>query len=264
MPFVVACFLSVGCSHLSRTEEPEFSEPSEELRKVYSDNLRSYSFGEPRDCDTSLWAGVAYCAGVPVSLSAYLYPGNKPQRRTKISCWPNDLNADGRPDSRSTISNDGIIGLSMCDSNISNRILEYGIENSGVMGEPPNAFGEVYLKWNVKIVLEGRDTPTFYGEPSEDYQYHIQVLLILWEGRKYGSISTNALARLKGAALAYPDDYLFAAAKECYTGGDQATKLLLKGLNPSSYVRGDEVYPMANWLYAAKLVLTNCHRSNDE
>jgi len=218
-------------------------------RKIADDNYGNYEF--------CFWSEETYSSDEDRQAVTH-----KPQRRTKVSCFPNDLDANGRPDSRSTISNDGIIGLSMCDKEIASRILTYHQVN-GVMGEPANAYGEVYLKYNVKIVLEGRDTPTFYSEPKEDYQYHIQVLLILWEGRTYGKISSNALERLKGAALAYPDDYLFAAAKECYTGGVRATELLLKGVNPSSYVRGSEVYPMANWLYAAKLVLTNCHRSQE-
>lgn len=255
LPFIAACFL-VGCSTFNRTEEPQDLTPSQELQEVYSANLASYSFGEPSDCDAALWVGVYHCATGDGILDHYLYPGNQPQRRAKISCYPTDLNGDGRPDSRSTISNDGIIGLSMCDSEIANRILDYRTQTGGFMGEPREALGEVVIKPNVLIVLQGSDTPTFYAPPKEDYQYHIQVQLILWEGRKYGKISKNALDRLKGAADAYPDDCLFNAALGLYTGDmSRATELALSGVNPSSYVRGDDRYPMANWLQCAALIL---------
>ena len=248
----------LGCSSLNRTEEPESSEPNQSLQEVYNANLRAYSFGFPSDCDAALWAGVAYCGGVDVALGGYLYPGDKPQRRVEETCYPTDANGDGRPDSRSTISNDGIIGLSMCDEEVGTRILSYAKANGGQMGEPSSALGEVYLKPNVQIVLSSSDTPTIYGKPKEDYQYHIQVLLILWEGRTYGAISPNALERLEGAVEAYPNDYLFQAALGLYRGNmETATKLLMQGINPSSYVRGDDRYAMANWLMAAAIVLNH-------
>ena len=226
--------------------------PSEELKEVYSANLSSYRFGFPVDCDSALWAGVAYCSGADVTLGGYLYPGDQPQRRVEESCYPNDLNGDGRPDSRSTISNDGVIGLSMCSPEIGKRILSYARANGGQIGKPDNAIGEVYLKPNVQIVLSGSDVPTVYGKPKQDFEYHLQVLLILWEGEKYGAISPNALERLKDAAESHPLDYLFQAAYGLYSGNmEVATKLLLQGVKPSSYVRGSEGYAMANWLLAA-------------
>lgn len=254
----IATLLSLmGCASLDRNHKPGVSPSTDRarLQEVYDANLSAFDFGEPRDCDAALWAGVSSLAGVGISLADYLYPGDKPQRRTKVSCWPTDLDANGRPDSRSTFSNDGVIGLAGADPKIAERILSY-FKANGNIGEPESAIGEIYLKPNVQIVLQGSDTPTFYGPPKEDFEYHIQVLLILWEGRKYGKISQNALDALERAAKAYPSDYLFAAALGIYRGNmDTAIQLLLKGLNPSSYVRGSPEYPMANWLLAARLVL---------
>lgn len=243
--------------NLTRDQTPKKSESDlMKLRTVYESRLEQFDFGEPRDCDTALWAGVAKCGGADVALDEYLYPGDQPQRRTKITCYPTDLDNNGRPDSRSTISSDMVIGLSMCDRDIAKRILVYAKFNDWFIGEPRSQLGEVVLKPNVQIVLEGRDTPTVYAKPGEDYQYHIQVLLIHWEGNKYGKISQNALERLEDAVQAYPDDYLFQAVLGKYRGNmDTAIKLLLAGVNPSSYVRGSKEFPMANWLMAAKIVL---------
>ena len=143
--------------------------------------------------------------------------------------------------------------------------IDYGEANKWQMGEPGSAIGEVFLKPNVQIVLRrsadrGGEAPTIYGPAKEDYQKHIQVLLILWEGEVYGAISKNAKDRLKDHSASFPEDVLFVTADSIYSGNiDTAIKLLLKGVNPSSYVRGADFYPMANWLMAARLALRHSH-----
>jgi hypothetical protein len=208
-------------------------ENREDLVELYNDRLSAIDWhnGIPSllDCDGALWAGVAAVGGVATHLEDFIYPEvGKTQRRPGTPCYPDDLDGNGHPDSRSTTSNDMIIGLGyglyvQGKFDLINGIVQYGKMRDWFMGEPHDRIGEVVLKPNVQITLQRSigviaPAPTFYNKPKEDYQYHIQVLNILWEGEREGNISKNALDRLSDAANAYPHDYLFNAALGAYTG----------------------------------------------
>lgn len=275
--------LLVGCEEnpfkRSDPKPDTMVEKRAELNGVFQDRLHSIDWvnGIPShtDCDGGVWAGVAAIGGVATHLEDFFYPAKgQSQRRTVEPCWPNDRNGDGKPDSASTTSNDGItakaFGLyEQGKTQILNDLVDYGRSNDWFMGDPSNRIGEVVLKFNQQIVLQrsvGRlpKTPTIYTKVTQDFEYHIQVLNIAWEGRVEGSLSKNALNRLDAAVDAIPSDYLFNAVRGCYNGDLQpAVDLLLAGINPSSYVRaGAQAEPsaqanfeMANWLAAAKIAL---------
>ena len=267
IPLISLLFLACAENPFKK-QKPEVDEMTverEKLKQSYSDRLKKageWKDGIPSadDCDGSLWAGVAAASGVPVKLDKFLYPGDKPQRRPGETCYPGD--------SRSSTSNDQLIGLGLGSylsqqKSIIKRIESYGRDNDWIMGDPPTGIGEVLMKPNLRIVYQrsaGRSpkVPTFYTVVNKDFAYHTQVLLILWEGEESGKLSRNAVDRLKAASRAFPNDYLFEAAKGAYTGHmDRAILKLNQGIKPSSYVRGEEPerFALANWLLAARIAL---------
>lgn len=248
----------IGCSENPfKKKEPEVDDMVEEraqLSRTFNKRLAETKWdSEIDDCDNLLWSGILSYVGIDVELSSFLFPGDKPQRRTASPCYPGD--------SRSSISNDMLIGLVLSnETDVIERVYDYGKDNDFIMGDPPTGLGEVLMKPNVRIVYEmalDKDTvPTFYTPVKKDFAYHTQVLLIYAEGEIAGKLSNNAIDRLKAAGKAFPKDYLFKAIYGAYTGDmDDAIILINKGIKPSSYVRGHESYPMTNWLLAAKIAL---------
>lgn len=259
---ILSILLIAGCS----SEEPSVTKQDDHaaLQAMYSQKLAGFTLGGKLDCDNALWAGIAAAGGYSVDLSEYLYPNNQPQRRPKTPCYPNDLNGDGQPDSRSTISNDMLIGLGYGSwyqkDLVAKRIMAFAIANNDIMGEPLQRLGEVIFKYNVKNVykrsLDQSALPNVYVYQKQDYQKHIQVLLMLWDSEVTRSISSSELDKIKKYSDEYPDDVLFLTAKSIYSGTmNVAITKLLSGTNPSSYVRGDKSYATANWLLAARLAL---------
>ena len=277
MRIILLCLILAGCGLQRKNEpKPDPMTPEEQLREDYHARLDSIDWGIPSrlGCDGALWSGVAASGGVDLDLTEHEYPeAGQIQRRPDYPCWPDDLDGNGAPDSRSTVSSDMIIGILLGayyqgDSDLPERIFRYGSNNDWFMGEPSSALGEVVLKPNVQIVLNimvhgSSGTPTVYLPVTEDYQHHIQALLIHLEGLVAGRISDNALGALKSHPNAFPDDYLFHAILGQYTGSQaKSMALLLGGINPSSYVRGaqPERYALANWLLAARITLDSIER----
>lgn len=236
------------------------------------------------DCDGTLWAGLLCAAGATEVniLEAEHFPGEI-HRRPEIGCYPHDLNGDGRPDSRSTISKDMVVGYVRClwnrkDLEPLQRLADYGEESDWIMGKPESELGRVYIGVSnlpgiigraIDRLSEGYDRRPYrqwapiFPPVKEDFEYHIQTQTILLEGDISGSIRSQALERLGDHVKAMPNDYLAHVALGIYTDNmSEAVDLLLDDPEPPSYVRGDspEAFALVHWLFAAKKALDHLEK----
>ena len=213
--------LLAGCSLLERHEEKDASDPTqvEALRFSYAERLTTYDSikdqqtGWPSalDCDGTLWAGLACAAGVPdVKIElAELTPGVI-GRRPGSDCHASDLDGDGKPDSKSTTSQDMAMGYMWCLWRSKNlpatkrfadacqaRPLAFEDLPACILGEPypemaarvvlrPNGMGLLgRLLYNVSAGSDARpwrNTPSLYLPVLEDYEKHLQALGIALHG----------------------------------------------------------------------------------
>lgn len=253
----------------------------ETLRDEYDAETHDRAgWASERDCDGTLWAGIACSAGATVDIGRAEYAPGQIERRPSPSCYPGD--------SRSTVSNDMFTGYLWCawsrrDYDTIRRVANYGKAHElrigpvligWIMGEPyPEHAAEVVMRPN-DIGLIGRmrhklssgeDSPPYRTYPSvflpvkNDFEKHIQVLSIALNGAVDGKLHEADLDRLRVMASEEPLNPLFAAVLGVYTGNmERAISLLLDPSTPiPSYVRGErrDLYATIHWLRAARFVL---------
>lgn len=280
---------TAACSLFEKHEEEPVRVSLDELHAVWIREIAETADPETGwpsrdDCDATLWAGLAYAAGATsVKIDLAEHKPGEIQRRPYTPCWPNDLNADGLPDSRSTISQDMLTGYLWAlwrrgDYPAAFRVASYGEDSNWVMGEPfPGAAGEVVMRNLVPILgrllyaLSGgqdarsyRIPPPIFLPVAKDYERHIQTLAILLSGELTGpmfslDIDGESLKRLHENAEYDPKDALFQAALSIYTGDASAAEALLR--DPSyecpSYVRGAPTYCTVHKAFAASILIAH-------
>jgi len=269
---MLICLLVAGCGYLDKEEPTKEDILDSEMEDLYSERLEStndWDMGWPdtEDCDGLVWAGVACAAGVKVDLYPAFYKGRF-KRRPKHSCYPDDHNGDGRPDSRSTISIDGLVAAMTCmsvngDIDMAKEMARYGENHNWVYGEPwPEGIAEVYLKPWFQGVLgrlthEGKSyakIPLILKYSDKDYVAHIQTLAIWTDMRETGGTSTANIELLSRYHDRDPNDYLIRSVYGLYNNEANST---FTQVRPPSYVRGGsaERFALAHWLLSAKIYL---------
>lgn len=295
--FSIICliFLS-GCQYITKHEAKQHDADLtqiEQLRSMYEDiyseveNELDDTTGWPsdRDCDGTLFAGLACSVGLPVKIELAEYSPGEIHRRPYEACYSEE---SGDLGSKSTISRDMLIGYMSClwarkDLAAFQRLADYGEKNEWIMGLPKELLSRVLLTGNgigivgrAIYVLSGGSDDRYYRRTgylfpavSEDFERHIQTQGILLQDAidsaytlTTSAINEEMLDRLTENAAAMPDDYLFAAALGRFTGDQGRTIELLLAFDSdepkcSSYVRGEkpDVYCKLNWLQAAKIVI---------
>lgn len=285
------CLFLAGCSYFEKHEEKTHSSPIEQLQmkqyQIYSEVEAGLDpvtkWPTLRDCDGTLWAGIACAVGMPVGIHFAEYAPGEIHRRPYESCYTDRDNG-----SKTTISRDMLTGYMACahrwrDLSAMKRLAEYGEKNNWVMGKPEWYVSRVLLGDNLKGILgrmiyelsfgaddrSYRSTPAIHLPVTEDYQRHIQVQTILLDNAitvpKTMDITGNMLERLRANAEAKPEDPLFQAALGLFTGDQsKALELLMRDEMPCpSYARGENpnVYCKLIWLQAADIVVKS-HQSN--
>lgn len=285
---VLFCAILAACGVLEKHSETDVSPTSEstalEARRgawlsLY-DQTKNQETGWPSatDCDGTLWAGLAAAAGAGVSLELAEHAPGVIHRRPTTPCYPNDLDGDGQPDSRSTVSRDMFTGYlwgmwARRDTDAVRRLVDYGEAHDFVMGEPKDRTYEVELGQNLTGLacrmlgaLGGGDRTcagkqALYLPVAKDYEAHIQVLAILLQGEVSGIALTDIdglmLSRLEEAVADYPGDALFQAALGVYTGDLTEALTLLNddAYACPSYTRGSAANCLVHKMFAASIVL---------
>jgi hypothetical protein len=297
--YIVSLFLICAlsaCGFFKNHKEKEASTPTsaEKLRDLFEEKKLVYAsladaatlWPALDDCDGLLWAGLVCAAGIRADVGLAEYEPGVIHRRPYRACW---TRADGDLGSKSTVSNDMLLGYLWCgwrskDLAAMQRLGSYGEKHNFIMGEPfPEQAARVVLKPNGQSLLgriiydlsdhtdqrSYRDIPLVYLPVAEDFERHLQVLGILLGGElsqlggETGIVDINgeSLARLEENVAGYPGDALFQAALGVYTGDFSAAMSLLEDENYvyPSYVRGAENYKLAHWLFTANLVLERYH-----
>lgn len=226
-----------------------------------------------KDCDSTLWNGLALYSDQDIDLGLVEYPEDGYiQRRPRKSCYPGD--------SRSTVSNDMFMGLmwgayGSGNTDLLERIWHYGEHHDWVMGQPwPGGVGEVLMKPHMILLLgklTGRDPkiPPVLTPVKEDYARHIQTLWILLYGQVSHQITSQMSDYLLDHHKADRNDCLFLLANELYNKSDLSTDLsyagCLMGLangdrEAPTYVRGrdKDAYLLIHWLFTASLACQEC------
>lgn len=271
---LVLMLLISGCGYIDK-QQPEDDEPTsnEEMYLQYLEYLdeanNNWELGWPdvHDCDGLVWSGVACAAGIKVDLEPAFHEGRF-ERRPYKSCYPDDLDGNGQPDSRSTISNDGMVAAMLCIEtqqriDMAQEMADYGEKNGFIYGEPfPDRIAEVFLKPHFQGLLGriARQNRSYSKIPlalfysAEDYVAHIQTLAILAETKVSGGVSSENLALLEKYLQRDPDDYLIRSVLGVYNG---EIKKPFTTIDPPSYVRGgnEQRFAIAHWMLAARLHL---------
>lgn len=271
MRFLALLFLVSSCGYGDVVEPKPEMNPDEQMRTLYYERLEQANnwggWPSEDDCDGLVWAGVAAASGVKLDLSRAFHSGQI-NRRPDVPCYPDDNNNDGRPDSRSTISNDGLVALMLGsylsgNGEILKRMASIGEANNWVYGKPwPSGIAEVYLKpWFQGLLgrLNGGKTsyskiPLTLQYSSEDYPAHIQTLAMIAESKVKGGLSSSNIELLKRYHHREPGDYLIRSVYGQYNGSVSKAFMLVQ---PPSYVRGGEPerFALVHWLLAAKIYL---------
>lgn len=233
------------------------------------------------DCDGTLWAGIACAAGEPVKIELAEYSPGEIHRRPAPACWNS---AQGDVGSKSTISNDGLLGYMWCawakkDLSAFQRLADRAETHDWVMGAPIEQVGDVIMRPN-QIGILGRAiyrlsdrnddryyrrTGRLYMPVEQDYERHLQALGIALQGEvtegdlDLVDVDGLMLDRLKELVEAEPENPLYHAVLGVYTGDmAKAVELLLRddSLVPT-YIRGDNpvAFLHTEWLFAASLAL---------
>lgn len=292
---LIIAIAALSCA--TKSVDPKPGTPNEQLLAMYAVKVdkaktsfdQTTGWPSATDCDATLWAGLAYAAGIDtVQLQLAEYSEGQIHRRPNPSCW--DGEDHGSP---TTVSRDMLNGYMWGMWRANNldavrRLARYGETHLWKMGEPLDD-GRVVLTGN-GIGLIGRmikrlggpdkiyrHIPPLFTKVSEDYERQQLALGILLDGEvdidvqpellplgyeypgKYNQTGIKESARdlLNWLADESPDDALFQAAAATYSGNyDKAINLLLdENYRCPSYVRGSDNYCLVHWLFAAKLVL---------
>lgn len=290
MRLLLTIFLLTSCGQ--KTVEPADASKQEDLQKLFDEKSKvswdsETGWPSATDCDGTLWAGLAYAAGIDsVQLSRAEYSEGEIHRRPSPSCWDGEDRG-----SDTTISRDMLNGYmwGMWRTNNINairRLARYGETHFWKMGKPLDD-GKTILTGNGigligRMLKKARTDDKIYRHIApvftkvyKDYERHQLALGILLEGEvdqpvepdmlprgyeypgRYQNISEGQKELLDWLASEEPNDALFQAASATYSGDySKAIELLLdKNYQCPSYVRGGDNYCLVHWLFAAKLVL---------
>lgn len=292
---VTIAFMFLSCGKRTEKANVQPNPKVIELRKRYDAVKASLSFDQAtgwptaKDCDATLWAGLALAAGVEtVKLNFAEYASGEIHRRPNTECYPKESN--------STVSRDMILGYAFGawrsrDRSRFDRLVSYGEWHNWVMGD--GSLGETLLTGNLIgllgraiEVLDGpkkiyRVIPPIYSRDRTDYVMHLTVLFILLNGeiveklpnknyspavslqypseRTTTEISKNEKDILRWLSSQDSNDLLFKTAFSLYDGGNMDSSidgLLLENFYVPPYVRGDKNYRLVHWLFTVKLILS--------
>lgn len=281
----IAIILITGCARHSEKSSP--ADRKAQIEYLITDSTAALvALADPvtnwpsvTDCDGTEWAGLACAGGYPVKIELAEYSPGEIHRRPAPSCWNS---TDGDMGSKSTISNDMLLGYILCawerrDLGALQRLADYGERHHWVMGAPATAIGDVVIKPYVLGILGRaiyvlsnkadnrlyRNTPITFDDTALDYVRHLQSLAIVLAGEVTTTheadlvdINDSMLKRLHELVDAEPLNPGFATALGIYTGDlDRAVDLFLDTATPiPSYVRGDNAsaFAFAERLYWLK------------
>ncbi len=220
------------------------------------------------DCDQTLWAGEAKVAGADPDLNYAEYAAGDIHRRPLGlgECYPGH--------SATSVSNDMILGymvgrFAAHDLAALNRLADYGEAHGWTMGVPASELrvhlsptGAGLLGRAIEAMGGGKKpygiVPNLCLAVDADFEEHLQVLGIYFDGEVSGGVSDVCLARLKGLARDRPADAFIQAVAGVYTGDEGAALALLTAdtYQCPSYVRGADSYCTVHRAFAGKIALT--------
>lgn len=235
-----------------------------------------------KGCDQSFWAGLACWVGIPVqmTLAEYIERG-RIERRPYHSCL-DDLDNDGNPDSRSSVSPEMMGGALLCsirqnDYKFVERIFNYAKDHDWWIGDPHSQPGEVWLEakpnWKRILIrtyekLLNIDSGEFYFPPaykkvSKDFERHVQNIAIMTEGIIEGSVTENMRQMVNVNRKSDKKDCFFksmAAIWSDYPKEDAEDCYIRNHPYYPSYVRGDnvEALRLINRLVGMSLLCPEC------
>ena len=256
----------VGCAPgKSEPKDPVADERLVDLQAKQAKKIDEYKKGWPSetDCDGLLFAGQACAAGMDLDIHrAELEPGIW-HRRPEKACHTEQ---DGDVGSKSSISNDMVLGLYVClyargDYESLKRFADVSEKNKWLIGIPKERVQEVLLKPNQvgylgRMLLDlsdGKDRRGYaklfaaYLPVTEDYQRHLLALGVYLNGliaenleakglKPYSDkdqvVSTisglkdHAVEALDKLIEAEPNNYFFHAVRGIYSG-DMAPAITL-------------------------------------
>lgn len=248
MRFLLLTLLLSSCSYFDRDNKAKEVTPSEALtaKKEFYCNEAQRIFSERTfmddRCDSLLFTSLYSVACGPIDLSSYEGEPGKWYRNPARDCFIN-----GAPNgSASTISRDMFLGLfhhlwSTKDGQNVSEIVAYGQANNWIMGEAKDnetLLSRCLLTPQLISIVKEMDSAllglTQLRQSSDDavgvntgFRAHLDILRILLSGRVRGAISDSELKTLKDQAERQPNNALYVAAYEKYTGGAKAISLLL-------------------------------------
>lgn len=232
------------------------------------------------ECDAMLWNAKFSCGGGEPDLTAAEYPDQPGRfnRKPLPGCGPQFGN------SKTTWSRDmgmGLIAHGWCrkDLALMERHRDYGLYHNWVMGEPAFPDGRVIYTPNVIGVLSevifrigGPDSnnrlwPSVYPSGLRDYHAHLQMINIWLRGemepsvvRALGTldISEGMYARVVEHSDREPECPFYQYMRGIYDGDltKAVDSLMAREYPLCEYGRDDFGNKTAEWLFAAKLVLT--------
>lgn len=275
--FALLSVFCLGCDQWFPREEPDPAEPSrlEQLKDMHNYSLSALKNSWPSrtDCDATLWAGLACVAGSGLDLTEAEEAPGKWRRRPAPHCKVPD-------ESRSTISNDMLLGVMSCahsrgDLALLERLAHWGEVNNWQMGDPRGAVGEVWLKpinqgyLGRAIKSLGGPVKSYsriapgYAKPDADYVYHVQTVGILLDIQATGGATEPQITRLRANSEENPSDCLLMSARALYDdlSASAADCWLSPAWSPPSYVRSgsgdDEAYINTHKAYGLSILINH-------
>jgi len=248
--------LTGGCAYLEKDQEPEGPGWDHAVRKGRTYLLQILDFYEEVDrCDSLTFAGHWNCAvpedrRVDLEKHEYTMDGDRKisetgqmNRHTK-PCYGVDLNGDGRPDSRSGISAEGIIGTgvsSTCTGNgaLVSRVLAYGDLNDWVMGDGPTEYTKLWflapLMYETGAILDEESKPASKNEDAivdywpqiKGYRGNVIGYHIDWHRRVHGKILVHHREALDALVESVPDSPIYQALSSRFEGGSDSDLMAL-------------------------------------
>ncbi len=270
---MMALFACAPSHHPSDPKPSDLVESMRARQALAMTELASMEDGQThwpwaQDCDQTLWAGEARAAGANADLNFAEYAAGDIHRRplAQGECYPMH--------SATSVSNDMILGYMVGrfaghDLAALNRLADYGESHQWTMGVPSSELrvhlsstGAGLLGRAIEAMGGGKKPYGIVPDPcvwvAEDYEEHVQVLGIYFDGEVSGGVTDVCLARLKQLARDRPSDAFFQAVAGIYTGDEDAALALLTAdtYQCPSYVRGADSYCAVHRAFAGSIVLT--------
>ena len=251
-------------THKDRGGDKDFLPAYMDALVKYNDATRKYhGWPTDHDCDATLFAGLAKGSGASVNLDLAKDPKTKAWNRRPLSphgpCNVNGVDCG----SKSTISNDQILGIaygSVSEPSRAKEIAEYARRHKMIMGSPRSRLGEVFLKPYMysllqRVANEPTKYPVIFTGNSKDYVTHLTAIAIHTYGRVHGKIEGHHLEMLRKLRRDDRQNPTFEALVQRYTDGNyaRAVGLLTSGYVPS-YIRGNKNYPLVYRLFTWAII----------